>query len=58
MNISLPTVSDITALLAALEQYPVGSMWLFLLALAGILGMWVFRQKPSVTKRVRDRIKA
>jgi hypothetical protein len=51
MTISLPSVSDIATLLAALEQHPIGALWLLLLVLAGILGLWVYLQGTLQSKR-------
>lgn len=44
---SMPTVSDIVALLAALERYPVGALLLLLFLLVGVLGIWVYRVRPN-----------
>jgi hypothetical protein len=51
MTISLPTVSDIATLLAALEPHPVGVRWVLLLVLAGTLGWRVYLQGTLQTKR-------
>ena len=47
MNTSMPSVSDIAVLLAALERYPIGSVILLVFALVIILGIWVYRQRPA-----------
>ena len=58
MNIGLPSVGDITDLLTALDAHPLGATFLLLLILAGILGVWVYRQAPPPTKARALRTKA
>ena len=57
MGSTIPTVSDITALLAALEKYPIGAMLLLLFVLAGVLALWVYKQKPVQKPRTAMRRK-
>lgn len=45
-SFTLPSVSDISALLAALEAHPIGAAFLLLFLLIGVLALWVYRRDP------------
>jgi hypothetical protein len=54
MNISIPSVDDIAKLLTALEQHPLGSVFLVVLALIGVAAIVAWRMPPTPLKRFQS----
>lgn len=50
MNISIPTVADLVAFIAALQQYPLGRVILILLILSTGAVVWAWRWSPAQPK--------
>jgi hypothetical protein len=50
MNLPIPTVTDVIALLAGLEKHPLGVLLLILFLLVAILSLWVYKLRPKSLK--------